>query len=356
MYKHLIRPLLSCLPPERAHRLSLATLKLLGKSSLLSSAIRISHRRSRPSLEREVFGLKFPNPVGLAAGFDPDGDCCDELLDMGFGFMEIGTLTPRAQQGNPKPRMFRLRRDKAIVSRMGLPNRGVKHAISTLKDRPPKGLVGASIAMNAASSMADEVLKDYLTAFSLIYDFVDFIVLNVSYPNVPGLQSLRDIAYLSDIVDPILEQRRCYETDKPVLIKISPDTEADELEAILGYCMLSGIDGIVAGNSTARLDGVQADAATLRRIGPGELSGAPLFERNLSIVRRIHELTGGRLPIIGVGGIMTPEQAAEMLDAGASLIEIYTALTYEGPSIVKDILKHLDSKDNDNGINLHNRR
>lgn len=341
MFKLIIRHVFLRFSPELAHRLAVSYMKRLARNSVLFALYSAFRKRKRHSLERELFGLKFPNPLGLAAGFDNNGDCYNEMLDLGFGFVEIGSITPRPQAGNPKPRIFALPKDKAMINRTGINNKGVEYAINQLRIRPPKGIVAANIAMNATSKF-DEVVKDYETAFSLIYDFVDIIVLNLSWPNVPGLQGLGDIPYISDLIDPIMELRQCYDINKPVLIKISPDYEHDQLGSILDYCMMAGIDGIVAANVTESREGLTASADTLKKIGPGEVSGAPLYAKSLSLVKYINEYTGGRLPVIGVGGIMTPEQALEMLEAGASLIEINTGLAYEGPGLIKKILKKLD--------------
>lgn len=341
MFKWIIRPIFLKISPELAHRMAVSYMKRLARNSLLFALYRTFRKRKRHSLQREVFGLQFPNPLGLAAGFDKNGDCYNEMLGLGFGFVEIGSLTPRPQSGNPKPRIFVLPKDKAMINRTGLDNKGVAYAIDQLRKRPRRGIVAANIAMNATSKF-DEVVKDYETAFSLIYDFVDIIVLNFSWPGVPGLQGLGDVAYISDLIDPIMELRQCYDINKPVLIKISPDYERDQLGSILDYCMMSGIDGIVAANVTESREGLTTSPEILKKIGPGEISGAPLYSKSLSLVKFINEYTGGRLPVVGVGGIMTPEQALEMLDAGASLIEINTGLAYEGPDLIKKILKKLD--------------
>lgn len=343
MYKSIIRPILFRFSPETAHRLTLGMLRTVGKIPGGKALVKLFYKRDPKGLSREVFGIRFPHPVGLAAGLDKNGEYYNELGWCGFSFIEIGSLTPEPQEGNPRPRLFRLPHDKAIINRMGINNNGVHYAIKNITAHRPDVILGASIAKNSKSRTDEEIRKDYETAFSLMYDFVDFISINVSCPNVEGLQDLQDISYLSDIIDPLLQLRLCYDTYKPLLIKVSPDLPKEELDDIIHYCLLSGVDGIISGNTTRSRDGLKTSKSTIKKIGSGGLSGAPLYEKNLEMVRYIHEKSQGRLPIIAVGGIMTPEQAKEMLDAGASLIEIYTSFIYEGPSIVKRILKYLEN-------------
>lgn len=343
MYKRLLRPLLFRLSPESAHNLIFATLRLLRKIPLAGNIARLCFRHNAPTLSREVFGLTFPNPVGLAAGLDKNGELYNELSWFGFSFEEIGSLTPEPQPGNPKPRLFRLPQDKAIINRMGINNKGVMNAIGHIQKNPPKTIIAASIARNSTSTSDADTIADYRKAFTLLYDFVDLFTINVSCPNVEGLQNLQDVSYLSDILDPLLDARICCDTYRPILVKVSPDIPFEELDAILEYCLLSGIDGIVAGNTTRSREGLRTSRQKIEKIGNGGLSGAPLYSRSLELVKHIHEFTKGRIPIVGVGGIMTPEQAHEMLEAGASLIEIYTGFIYEGPAIVKKIIKHLEA-------------
>ena len=341
MYKQLIRPLLFRFSPEKAHVMTLEALSLIRRIPLASRIASLCFRKKSPSHGRRVFGLDFPNPVGLAAGIDKNGEHYNELAWFGFSFIEIGSLTPEPQDGNPKPRLFRLPEDNALVNRMGINNKGVANAIEHIKSDPPKVILCASIAKNTASVSESDVAADYTKAFSRMYDFVDMFTVNVSCPNVEGLRNLQDVSYLSDVIDPLLDLRICYDTYKPILVKVSPDIPREELDEVLNYCMLSGVDGIVAGNTTTTRDGLKTDEKRLEKIGRGGLSGAPLFGKALDLVKYIHLKTQGRLPIVGVGGIMTSEQAKQMLDAGASLIEICTGFVYEGPSAVKKILKNL---------------
>lgn len=341
MYKQLVRPILFRFSPEKAHDFTLRMLGFARRIPLLGGLLRLFYRHNDPSFKKNLFGLEFSNPVGLAAGIDKNGDHYNELAWFGFSFIEIGSLTPLPQEGNPRPRLFRLPQDKALINRMGINNKGVFHAIDRLKSDPPKTIICASIAKNTTSASDDDIVEDYKKAFSYLYDFVDMFSVNVSCPNVEGLQHLQDVSYLSDIIDPLLELRVCYDTYKPLLVKVSPDIPREELDEILGYCMLSGVDGIIACNTTTSREGLSTSTSRLNKIGNGGLSGAPLFERSLKLVKYINEKTDGRLPVIGVGGIMTAEQARQMLDAGASLIEICTGFIYEGPAAVKKILKKL---------------
>ena len=341
MYKQLIRPILFRFSPETAHKMTMRMLSALRKVPFLGKSIKMLFKYNDPSLKRNLFGLEFRNPVGLAAGIDKNGDFYNELSWFGFSFIEIGSLTPEPQDGNPKPRLFRLPQDRALINRMGINNKGIFHAIEHIKKDAPRTILCASIAKNSSSAADEDIIADYKKAFSFMYDFVDMFTVNVSCPNVEGLQHLQDVSYLSDIIDPLLDLRVCYDSYKPLLVKVSPDIPHEELDEILNYCMLSGIDGIVAGNTTTSREGLVTDSKKLEKIGRGGLSGAPLFKRSLELVRYIHTRTNGRLPIIGVGGIMNAEQAKQMLDSGASLIEICTGFIYEGPSAVKNILKNI---------------
>ncbi len=317
-------------------------LKVLRKIPFARSLVRLIFKKEHPGLQREIFGINFPNPVGLAGGLDKNGECYNELSDFGFGFVEIGSLTVRPQSGNPKPRLFRVVQDQAIINRMGINNNGINAAIENLNKNHPEVIIAGNIAPNSLSQ-GEQVAEDYKNAFSLLYDFVDMFVINISCPNVEGLTKLQDVSSLSDIMDNLLNMRTVFDTYKPILLKLSPDLAHVQIDEILEYAMLSGIDGIVAGNTSRKRDGLTIPQSKIDEIGKGGMSGAPIYHKNLEMVKYIHSKTAGKLPIIGVGGIMTPEQAKEMLDAGASLIEIYSGFIYEGPGFVEKILKSLDS-------------
>lgn len=342
MYRRLIRPILFSFSAETAHNITFRLLILLQHIPLLGSIIRAFYKvkDTNGTLHRELFGLSFPNPVGIAAGLDKNGECYNELANFGFSFIEIGSLTPEAQPGNPKPRSFRLIEDKAIINRMGINNKGVKYTVSRLQKRPKKVIIGGNLS-KAATTPNEDAYKDYERSFSLLYDYVDYFTINVSCPNVKDLTKLQDIGHLSNIIDHLLTIRRYNDEYRPILLKISPDISKEQLDEIIDLALISGLDGLIATNTTNSREGLVSDPEKIEAIGNGGMSGAPLYHRSLETVRYIYEKSGGNLPIVGVGGIMTPEQAKEMLDAGASLIQIYSGFIYNGPGFVKKILKYL---------------
>ncbi len=342
MYKHILKPILFQFNPETAHNLLFSLLTILRHIPGARAIMRAIYKKESPKLAREVFGLNFPNPVGLAGGLDKNGEFYNDMADYGFGFVEIGSLTPKPQDGNPKPRCFRVPQDKAIINRFGINNKGVKNAVEHLKKERPEVIVAANISKNT-TSINEDAAKDYETSFALLYDFVDMFVVNVSCPNVVGLTALQDISFLSDIVDRLLDLRRYYDTYRPILLKVSPDLSREQMDDIIDYCLRSGIDGIVAGNTTRSREGLTIPQSKIDEIGNGGLSGAPVHKKNLELVRYIHTKSQGRLPIIGVGGIMSGKDAQAMIDAGASLVEIYSGFIYEGPGLVKDIITHLEN-------------
>ena len=343
MYKHLIKPILFRFNPETAHNLTFKGLSLLRHIPFAQSIIRAIYKKESPKLEKEVFGIRFPNPVGLAGGLDKNGEYYNDMANFGFGFVEIGSLTPLPQDGNAKPRCFRVPGDKALINRFGINNKGVKNAVEHLKKVRPEVIVAANISKNT-SSINEDAARDYEKAFGLLYDFVDMFVVNVSCPNVVGLTALQDISFLGEIVDRLLDLRMYYDTYKPILLKVSPDLAHQQLDEIIDYCLRSGIDGIVAGNTTRSREGITSiSQEKIEAIGNGGMSGAPIHKKNLELVRYVHTRSEGKLPIIGVGGIMSPEQAKDMIDAGASLVEIYSGFIYEGPALIKNIIKHLEA-------------
>ncbi len=341
MYKRIIKPILFRFNPETAHNLTFSAIAMLRHIPFAHSIIRAIYKRESPTLEKEVFGIKFPNPVGLAGGLDKNGEFYNDMANFGFGFVEIGSLTPQPQDGNPKPRCFRVPQDKALINRYGINNKGVRNAVEHLKKDRPNVIVAANISKNT-TSINEDAAKDYESAFALLYDFVDMFVVNVSCPNVVGLTSLQDITFLSEIVDKLLNLRMYYDEYRPILLKVSPDLAKEQLDDIMDYCLRSGIDGIVAGNTTRSREGLTISQDKIEKIGNGGMSGAPVHKKNLELVRYIHTRTEGKLPIIGVGGIMSEEQAKAMIEAGASLVEIYSGFIYEGPALVKRIIKFLE--------------
>ena len=340
MFK-IFKPILFSFSPETAHNIVVKLLKLLSILPFSGWIIRLFYSYKSHKLPKEVIGLKFPNPVGLAAGFDKNGDIFTQLGNFGFGFVEIGSITPNEQLGNPKPRCFRLLEDKAIINRMGINNKGVKYAVSKLKNRSPNLIIGANI-IKGTSTPNEKAPLDYEKSFAQLYDFVDYFVINVSCPNVKGVTNLQDITALSEIIDRITTLRKYYDEYRPVLLKVSPDLTYEQLDEIIDLILVSGIDGVVATNTTITRNNLNTASDKVLSIGNGGLSGAPLFNRSRDMVKYIFDKTKGLLPIIAVGGIMTPKQAKEMLDSGASLIQIYTGFIYNGPNFVKKILKYIN--------------
>lgn len=302
------------------------------------------NKADRNNLEREVFGIKFKHPVGLAAGFDKNGEYYNTIANFGFSFVEIGSVTPEPQPGNPKPRSFRLPKDEALINRMGINNKGVKYMISSIQKNKPKVILGGNISKNSSTSN-ENAAGDYERTFSLLYDYVDYFALNVSCPNVKDLRKLQDIETLSQIIDKLLELRRYYDEYRPILLKLSPDLPKDNLDEVIDLVLTSGLDGVIATNTTTEREslGLKSEKSKIQSIGEGGLSGAPLFNKSLEMVKYISARTNGSLPIIAVGGIMSPENAKVMLDAGASLIQIYSGFIYKGPSFAKKIVKYLNN-------------
>ncbi|MDR1681702.1 MAG: quinone-dependent dihydroorotate dehydrogenase [Prevotellaceae bacterium] len=339
MYRQL-RPFLFCIAPETTHRLMISLLRLLRYIPLAKCLLRKNFSYDHPSLAREVFGLKFKNPVGLAAGLDKNAEVVDELGCIGFGFIEIGSVTPHAQAGNPRPRLFRLPKDRAIINHMGINNNGAAAVARNLKRRRRRRrvIIGGNISKNSATPNATAA-ADYERAFVKLYDTVDYFVINVSCPNVEQLRGLQDGEQLRRIVEAITEQRKYHDTYRPVLLKLSPDLSATQIEDVLALVFEYGLDGLVVANTTTRRDGLRTAPASLARIAAGGLSGAPLFTNTLDMVRYIVTLTKHQLPVIASGGVMSPRDARQLLDAGASLVQVYTGLIYNGPGFVKQILK-----------------
>ncbi len=352
MYKYLLRPLLFKIAPETIHHLIVWMLRIIhyipGGRLLMRACFTVRH----PSLEREVFGLRFPNPVGLAAGFDKDAEVYDEISALGFGFVEVGTVTPKPQPGNPRPRLFRLPQDQALINRMGFNNHGLENAVRNLRRRswydPYRHkrrtvLLGGNLGKNTLTPN-EAAPADYLRLFRSLYEYVNYFVINVSCPNVANLAHLQDKDNLRLILRGLVDFRRGQNQYRPILLKISPDLTYEQIDDMIEVMMECGIDGIVATNTTTSREGLKTPAETVERIGKGGLSGGPLTERSREVIRYIHEKTQGHFPIIGVGGIMTPEDAIAMLDAGASLVQVYSGFIYNGPSFVKRICKRLKQR------------
>jgi dihydroorotate dehydrogenase len=289
------------------------------------------------TLETEVFGLKFKNPVGLAAGFDKNAKYINELSFCGFGFIEIGTLTPKPQSGNPKKRLFRLKEDFGIINRMGFNNDGVDMAIEHLKKARKNGvLVGGNIGKNKVTPN-EEASNDYLECFETLFDYVDYFVVNVSSPNTPNLRALQEKEPLERLLKSLVSRNKTHATPKPILLKIAPDLSDHQLDDIISLFSLTQIDGLIATNTTISRDYLKTSSDEVKAIGAGGLSGIPVQERSTEVIKYISEKSNGSIPIIGVGGIHSAEAAIEKLKAGASLVQMYTGFIYEGPAVIRKI-------------------
>jgi len=334
MYKLLIRPFLFLFDPEKVHYFSFSIIRFLNKigfSVIFKSLYEVKDSR----LEREVFGLKFKNPVGLAAGFDKDAKLYQELSNLGFGFIEIGTLTPKGQEGNPKKRLFRLKEDSAIINRMGFNNGGVLEAVERLK-RNNGVLIGGNIGKNKVTPN-NEAVKDYEICFEALFPHVDYFVVNVSSPNTPNLRELQDKKPLTELLQTLQNMNLAKPKQKPILLKIAPDLTDEQLLDIIDIVNKTKIAGVIATNTTISRDGLQSE----NKSEMGGLSGKPLTSRSTEVIRFLSEKSNKSFPIIGVGGIHTAEDAIEKLEAGASLIQLYTGFIYEGPALIKSINKKI---------------
>lgn len=321
---------------ERAHKFTFNFLKILFLLPFVRSFIYFSYSTNNKLLEREVFGLKFKNPVGLAAGFDKDGKLFNQLGLMGFGFIEVGTVTPKAQSGNPKPRLFRLPMDKALINRMGFNNSGVEKLRSRLKNRYASVIIGGNIGKNK-DTPNENAVDDYLTCFESLFDRVHYFAVNVSSPNTPNLRALQEKEPLKKLLNALQKANNEKSRRKPILLKIAPDLTDAQLDDIIEIVADTKIDGVIATNTTLDRNHLKTTKSDLETIGDGGLSGVPLRNRSTEVIRYLYKNSGGTFPIVGVGGIHSPTDAIEKLDAGASLIQLYTGFIYEGPSIVKQI-------------------
>lgn len=335
MYKQFIRPLLFKYDPEEVHYFTFSMVQKLSKIPGFTLLFKSLYEVKDSRLEREVFGLKFKNPVGLAAGFDKDAKLYKELSNFGFGFIEIGTLTPKGQEGNPKKRLFRLREDQAIINRMGFNNGGVLEAVERLKKNNGV-LIGGNIGKNKQTSN-EEAVSDYEICFDALYDYVDYFVVNVSSPNTPNLRALQDKEPLQHLLQTLQNKNNLKVKPKPILLKIAPDLTNEQLLDIIDIVNSTKIAGVIATNTTLSREGLQSEYKS----EIGGLSGKPLTKRSTEVIRFLAENSNHSFPIIGVGGIHSAEDALEKLDAGASLIQLYTGFIYEGPALIKAINKKL---------------
>ena len=344
IYARLLRPLLFRLEPEAAHQLTLQLLALTSATALGSSALRRNFHYHDPALRVSVFGIEFQNPVGLAAGYDKDGVAIAGLGMLGFGHVEIGTLTPEAQTGNPRPRIFRLVTDEAMINRLGFPNRGIdalaKQSLNQARRFYPETCIGLNLG-KAKDTPNARAVEDYIALLQVAYPKADYIAINVSSPNTPGLRELQSEQFLPQLLASISAKRAelAQQSNRlvPLLVKISPDMGTSQLEGVVQAAMEAGIDGLIATNTTVRRVGL----LSAQQAETGGLSGAPLRERATEVVRQVYRLSAGRLPIVGVGGIDNAAAALERIRAGASLVQIYTGMVYHGPSLVQRIKRGL---------------
>lgn len=336
MFRLFIRPLLFRFSPEKAHHLTAGLLHVFMLIPGVSWLFRKLYLVENENLAVTKKGLTFPNPVGLAAGFDKNATLYKDFQHLGFGFIEVGTVTPKGQDGNPKPRLFRLPNDRALINRMGFNNDGVDAMLKQLSNRPPNLIIGGNIGKNKVTP-EELAHEDYLISFHKLYDFVDYFAVNVSSPNTPGLRNLQGKEPLRKLLSSIVEARVSKSKIKPVLLKIAPDINDHQLDDVIEIVLETGIDGIIATNTTISRDGLNSNSAEVSACGDGGLSGWPLKARSTRIVKMVREKLTPEHLIIGCGGIETAEDAIEKLDAGADLVQIYTGFIYEGPALIKRI-------------------
>jgi len=339
MYK-IVRFFLFLFNPEFIHHIFFKLIRFGAMIPGKMWALRLMFKVNNSRLEREVFGLTFENPVGLAAGFDKDAKLFDELASFGFGFVEIGTVTPLPQEGNPKPRLFRLKEDSGIINRMGFNNQGLEAVVARLRRKKSNIIIGGNIGKNKETPN-DKAIEDYEICFEKLFPYVDYFVVNVSSPNTPGLRDLQEKGPLNALLNRLQELNSQKEKRKPILLKIAPDLTNEQLDDIIEIVADTKIDGVVATNTTIDRSGLKTDKTKVQAIGSGGLSGQPVKARSTKVIEYLSVKSNKAFPIIGVGGIHSPEDALEKLDAGATLVQVYTGFIYEGPSLIKRINKVL---------------
>jgi dihydroorotate dehydrogenase len=340
VYKSILKPLFFLKKPEDAHHFTFDLTKLAFNLPIIKSLVKASFKLDDSRLEREVFGLKFKNPVGLAAGFDKDAKLIDEMAMLGFGFIEIGTLTPKPQEGNPQPRLFRLPQDESLINRMGFNNGGVLEAVKRLKKRKSDVIIGGNIGKNKATPNENAV-DDYLYCLEELHDYVDYFVVNVSSPNTPNLRDLQEKEPLKALLQAVKTANDLKSKPKPILLKIAPDLTDGQLDDIVEIVIETKIDGVIATNTTIDRSGLSTDKNEVEAMGAGGVSGKVLSSRSTEVIRYLSEKSEKAFPIIGVGGIYSADDAIEKLEAGASLIQVYSGMIYEGPGLIKKIKKGL---------------
>lgn len=339
----LIRDILFKFDPEAVHHFSMHQLKLVCSTKIGKQMISANFTPQNSDLKKEIFGLIFNNPVGLGAGFDKNALYLNELEALGFGFVEVGTVTPKAQAGNDKPRLFRLPKDKALINRMGFNNDGVevvKRRLGNWNERASKLIVGGNIGKNKVTANED-AWKDYEICFTELFDYADYFVVNVSSPNTPGLRELQEKASLQKILSQLQNINQGKAKPKPLLLKIAPDLTTEQLDDIVSLAFEVNLAGLVATNTTISRANLTTSSSQITAIGAGGLSGKPLTKRSTEVVTYLHEQTSGKIPIIASGGIFTGTDAKEKLATGASLLQVWTGFVYEGPGVVKRICADL---------------
>ena len=338
MYKTFIKPLLFLFSAEKAHHLTIQLLKITLSIPIVSFLFKKSMELKDDRLRREVFGLTFQNPVGLAAGFDKDGKSFNAMSSMGFGFIELGTVTPKAQGGNPQPRLFRVKKDEGIINRMGFNNEGIEAVIKNLKKNKGQVIIGGNIGKNTTTS-PENYTEDYCEVFKSLHPYVDYFVLNVSCPNVGSHAKLNDKDYLIELITACKELNLEEKSQKPILLKIAPDLNTIQLDEIIELVNETNIDGVIASNTSTSREGLKASKEQLAKIGPGGLSGQPVKNKSTEVIQYLADTSHKSFPIIGVGGIHSEKDALEKIKAGADLVQVYTGFIYEGPSLIKRINK-----------------
>ena len=343
MYKELLRPIFFSFDPEKIHHFTFSLIKITSKIPGFEALYRSLYVIENQKLERNLFGLTFKNPVGLAAGFDKNAVLFNELANFGFGFIEIGTVTPKGQAGNPKKRLFRLKDDQGIINRMGFNNEGLNAAIEQLKSNKGKLIIGGNIGKNT-NTKPEDYTKDYLECFNALHPYVDYFVLNVSCPNVGSHAKLNDKDYLEELIGAVQNANTTFDKQKPILLKIAPDLNNNQLDEIIDLVKDTNLDGVIASNTSTDRTGLKASKAQLEAIGNGGLSGQPVKEKSTQVIKYLSDKSNKAFPIIGVGGIHSAQDALEKIDAGADLVQVYTGFIYEGPRLIKSINKALLEK------------
>ncbi|MBS9766374.1 MAG: quinone-dependent dihydroorotate dehydrogenase [Flavobacteriaceae bacterium] len=336
MYKRLIRPILFSFDPESVHHFTFKMIRFLYRIPLVSSVIEKMYKVENQRLERKLFGLSFKNPVGLAAGFDKNAVLYNELAHFGFGFIEIGTVTPKPQEGNPKKRLFRLVEDKGIINRMGFNNGGVEEVVKNLKKNKKRVIIGGNLGKNTTTN-PDNYTKDYIKVFNELHPWVDYFVLNVSCPNVGSHAKLTDKSYLEELIFAVQKENQKYAIQRPVLLKIAPDLNTSQLDEIVDLVCSTKIDGVIATNTSVSRENLKTSSERLTNIGNGGLSGQPIKDKSTEVIKYLATKSNKAFPIVGVGGIHSADDALEKIKAGADLVQIYTGFIYEGPRLIREI-------------------